>query len=184
MRKIEKISRPLSFLAGAYGDIFFVGNTWFGALILCCTFLVPNIGAHGLLAGLCALGILRAVNPTLQDSIFARVAVCNSILLGLYFGSLFKLSPAGLMVLFVATPGILAVTGPVMNVLARRGLPALSLPFSIVGVVTFLWGSSIASLVNYKPYLLQNPFPPAVFFGWEALSALIRTLGSIIFLPG
>lgn len=178
-RLTEEIPRLLSVFVGAYGDIFFIQSRWFGALILFCTFLVPNIGAHGLLAGLCALAVIRALNTALPDSLFARVAACNSILMGLYFGSNYRLSPAGLLVLFAAVLAILAVTNLVMGAFAKKNLPALSLPFSIVGFVVFWWVKAIGPLIHSRPYLVGGT--PS---GAGPLAAAGNTLGSILFLPG
>lgn len=183
-RLTEEILRPLPVLAGAYGDIFFIRNPWFGALVLFCTFLVPDIGVHGLLAGLCALGIIRALNTALLDSLFARVAACNSVLMGLYFGSLYKLSPAGLLTLFTAVLAILAVTNLVMGALAKKNLPALSLPFSLVGFVVFWWVKAIGPLIHSGPYLTGGSVPGGVSAGAGLFAAAGNTLGSILFLPG
>lgn len=180
----EEIRHLLSVFAGAYGDIFFIQNIWFGTLVLLCTFLVPDIGVHGFLAGLCALALIRAVNAALPDSLFARIAVCNSVLMGLYFGALFKLTPAGLLVLFTATAAILLVTNLVMNVFAYRHLPALSLPFSLVGFVTFWWVKSMGTLIQFKPYLFHESVLGAAFPGGAAFASVGKILSNIIFMPG
>ena len=145
-----------------------------GFLFLATTFFYPNTAMAGLLGGTIGLLTVRALKfPDLKQQLY----IYNGILVGLYLGSAYQLDIylIGLIIL----GGILSVffTAAIAATLWRLDqLPALSLPFLIVALITGFAAKGYESLSQYHSLV------PVSFLS-ETLDRFFIAMGSILFIP-
>ncbi|WP_027185895.1 urea transporter [Desulfovibrio inopinatus] len=163
-------------LGSGIGSIFFIPSARFGLLAIGLAFIAPVVAAFGMLgliAGQMGLKLLGANTKTAMS----EVHIANAFLIGCYMG--IRYVPTLESIALVA---IAAIFTAVMTVVLAYlldtwlGLPALSLPFALVGI----------SIALASP---NWPMPQDVFIQWfnptmpPLLAGYFRALGSILFMP-
>lgn len=169
-------NKDLESLPRAYATILFVDHRWMGLLIIAATLWYPNIGMAGLLGALTGLLTLRLMRfPESRDGLL----ICNSLLVGLSLGAFYILN--AYVVALIVLGAVLAVllTVALIDGLWRLDrLPALSLPFLLVVLITAPVARRYSSLGDYlglaeAQHRLLSPWVDG-FFG---------SLGAIFFSP-
>ncbi|HKP64040.1 MAG TPA: urea transporter [Polyangiales bacterium] len=159
-----------------YAGCFFSSSTAVGAMVFCATALEPHAGILAALAvgtavlTASALGLISEQSP---PSVYAY----SALFIGM--GAMHTFANP-VLALALATLGAAAaalLTAAVRGVLSRVGLPALTLPFTLVYMCAISAGSalgaewSIPTHVDPSPYL--DVLPPLVRLFFESLAAIL-----------
>ncbi|OOQ57180.1 urea transporter [Mucilaginibacter pedocola] len=118
-------------LLNSYAVVFFSQHNALAVLLLCASFINPMAGAAGLFAVCAALALLK-LSGYQKEATQAGLYTFNPLLLGLGFGSFFHFNAAFCIWLAVGTGLVVMASVILTATLAKRGLPALSLPFVLV----------------------------------------------------
>lgn len=164
----------------AYSQVLFSRSPWVGALVLASTFVVPEVGIVGLLGVVISSLVCLALGLD-REGVRSGVLGYNALLVFLLVGALLDRSPA-FWVLSGALAMAVVLTHVGLSALLHTHLrlPALSLPFVVVGWVALLAVPSIRGMA-------VSPTAPALslpaFPGPETLDTFLRSLGAIFFQP-
>jgi urea transporter len=144
-------------LLNSYSIVFFSQHNVLAVLLLAASFFNPIAGAAGLFA-VCASLMLLKLSGYREDTTQSGLYTFNSILIGLGFGSFFHFNMAFCVWLVVATGLTVILTVILTTTLAKRGLPALSLPFVIVFWLILLAANGYGQmgLVPKESYILNE----------------------------
>lgn len=160
----------------AYASVLFIKNTTVGAIIAIATFIVPNIGATGLLSVLLGALLCRLFKfQTDRDGLY----LFNALLTGLGVGAFYAISPASLLLLLLAIFLVIFLTFLLNAILWQfNRLPALSLPFVIVTFSLFFAGRNFDRLKYFLPSLQYD-------VSWlpKDINGFFETMGAIFFVP-
>lgn len=164
----------------AYSQVLFSSSPLVGVLVLASTFVVPEVGIVGLLGVVISSGISLALGLD-KGGVKSGVLGYNALLVFLLVGALLDRSPA-----FWVLSGALAMAVVLTHVFlsaalhAHLRLPALSLPFVIVGWLALLAVPSIRGMAvsPSAPALALPAFP-----GPALVDTFLRSLGAIFFQP-
>jgi urea transporter len=144
-------------LLNSYSIVFFSQHNVLAVLLLAASFFNPIAGAAGLFA-VCASLMLLKLSGYREDVTLSGLYTFNSILIGLGFGSFFHFNMAFCVWLVVATGLTVILTVILTTALAKRGLPALSLPFVMVFWLILLAANGYGQmgLVPKESYMLNE----------------------------
>lgn len=164
----------------AYASVVFARSPWIGLALLLATFVVPEVGAVGLIGVVLASGLSLALQLD-REAVRSGLLGYNALLVFLAIGATLDRSPAfwglaaaaALMVVLIHT-GLAGALG------YHFRLPVLSLPFvaatwMVQGAATHIRGMGVAG----HPPALDLPN----FMGPEILDTFLRSLGAIFFQP-
>jgi len=166
----------LAGLFRAYAAIFFAEKPWAGGMFLVATMWFPNAGLSGLLAALAGMITARLLQ---FHNLKSGLHVYNSLLVGLSLGAYYQLDMyLAVLIIMGAIMAVLA-TVALMDLLWRLGhLPALSLPFVIVALITSMAAHSYGTLSRYLV-----PLAPHDIWLHPWLDQFLTALGSAFFIP-
>lgn len=181
-RWVEPRVQPLAEAAGAMAAVFMCGRVKVGALLLGVLLWMPRFFVAAVVA--CLLGAAAARGLRLPQRMLRDGTLLYNVLLGaLAVGWLSRGSDLGL----AATGGLLVVVTLYSLLLSaalwhwfplRAGLPPLSLGFTVVfGTLLTLFPRWAAAATLLDPGLPTEPALPFL------LTAFLRSLGTILFLP-
>lgn len=159
-------------LACGYGWVALLPSARAGAMLALVTWIDPGVGVLGAAGAVSAwyAGQLAGADATERP-----VCVFNGLLVGLFVGHVWYLGTAtgGLALMGGMFAGWLTV---VLGRLAwsQLQLPVLSLPFSLVAMLTAAAGGSLTAL-RYRPYVA----PPEIFGG--AIDKFLTAFGNLYF---
>jgi urea transporter/murein DD-endopeptidase MepM/ murein hydrolase activator NlpD len=144
-------------LLNSYSIVFFSQHNVLAVLLLATSFFNPVAGAAGLVAVCGSLALLK-LSGYRHDTAQSGLYTFNAILIGLGFGSFFHFNMAFCVWLMVATGLTVMLTVILTATLAKRGLPALSLPFVVVFWLILLAANGYGQmgLVPKESYLLNE----------------------------
>ncbi|WP_158288478.1 urea transporter [Mucilaginibacter psychrotolerans] len=144
-------------LLNSYSIVFFSQDNVLAVLLLAVSFFDPLAGCAGLFSACFSLALLK-LSGHRADTIQSGLYSFNSILLGIGFGSFYHFNAAFCLWLVVATILTVMLTVSLTTILAKRGLPALSLPFVIVFWMVLLAANGYAQLhlLPKESYLLNE----------------------------
>ncbi len=158
----------------AYSAIFFLDSPAAGALLLAGTFVYPNVGAAGLLAGVTGLAAARSFSfPASQRS----VCILNSLLVGLSLGAFYQLDARLALLIVIGAAMAVFVSAALADLLWRQErLPVLVIPFLLVAGVTALVAREAGGLVAFEG-------PAIVTIDWlpPRLHEFLSLLGATFF---
>ncbi len=179
-RPPSRLRRGVETVLASYSQVLFARRPAVGALVLAATFVVPEVGAIGLLGIILASGLALALGLD-KEAVRTGVLGYNALLVFLLVGALLDRSPA-----FWGLAAVLALAVVLVHVglSAALGihfrLPVLSVPFVIVGWIALLAVPFIRgmALVPKAPALAMAALP-----GPELIDTFLRSLGAIFFQP-
>lgn len=166
-------------IALGYAWIALVPSWRAGAILAALTWLHPAAGAMGLLAAVSAWVAGWGAGASEQER---PVCVFNGLLVGLFVACLW--APSASAVALAALGGVL--TGWLSVVLGRLswsliGLPVLSLPFALVGMLIRATGSSLSTL-TFNPYVASTGvFENSLPWG-QAIDGFFSAFGGLYFM--
>ncbi len=172
----ETTLQPLSGLLRAYSAIFFIDKPIVGMVFLLATFVYPNVGVSGLLAGCCGMIAGRLLRFSNLDN---GLHIYNSILVGLSLGAAYQINQY--LCIVIALGSILAVlVSTWLNDYLWRldHLSPLSLPFVVVALNSAFAAQSFTTLQRYLA-----PMAPVHNFLPQWLADFLTALGSAFFSP-
>ncbi len=186
----SKVALNIDAVLNTYAILFFSQNKVFGAILLLGSFLNPVAGISGLCCVLLSLLLSNAFGYRRQN-VQTGVYSFNTLLLGIAFGSFYQVDASFVGWLLVAGATITVLSIVLNEILGKRGLPLLSLPF-IIGFWLLLCGIVYCP----GPQLKSNYLAEQVFEGTtritnihsylfknlpEYLALFFRALSSILF---
>ncbi len=175
------IKNLFKILTRPFGPILMITNPRMGLAIILSGFLHPNIILSGLIGAILTFllfEILKIENgSSIKESVY-----CNSILLGLYIGSLYVLDPVSFLLIFLTMGFNIIVCFSFDSIFSNLKLPLLSLPFSIVAIIINLSTKKYTSLAhaNYYFYELFPDFFKSLPYN---LGVLLKSLGTFFCIP-
>ncbi len=179
-RPPSRLRRGVETVLASYSQVLFARRPAVGALVMAATFVVPEVGAIGLLGVVLASGLALALGLD-KESVRTGVLGYNALLVFLLVGALLDRSPA-----FWGLSAVLALAVVLVHVALSGAmgyhfrLPVLSLPFVIVGWLALLAVPYIRgmAMVPKAPALAMAALP-----GPALLDTFLRSLGAIFFQP-
>ena len=178
---MKRLMRACGTLMSAVGAVFFVPSAWLGGLAVLLLALEPGLLLSGLAATAAAVTYGLAVDrrPLRQ---WGGTFLLNPALAGLAVGYFYQFDTSSGILAAILGVGTYKITCLLASVCGARGLPVLSLPFSIGAVVAF---AAIASYPELVPTQLSTPYP--LVLGTDRLPVAVQrfcvAFGSILFLP-
>jgi urea transporter/murein DD-endopeptidase MepM/ murein hydrolase activator NlpD len=164
----------------SYAQIFFSNRKWFGLIVLCATFIVPEIG----LAALLGVVLVNLTAYTLKfdlQKIGSGFYGFNGILFGAGTAFYYEVTPFLLVIILLFIVITFFITAVLEHYLASAfNLPGLSLPF-IVSLYIF-----IIFLTNYDFILTKTikPFELHIFDGLPiVVQYYFKSISLILFQP-
>ncbi len=114
----------------SYSILFFSNSKAFGFLLLIVTFFKPFAGLAGLIATVFAIAvsIFSGLNKiTIHKGLFSF----NALMIGIGMGTFYNSGLAFWVLLFLAVLLSVVLSGALWNILSKKGLPFLAIPFVI-----------------------------------------------------
>jgi urea transporter len=178
---MNSLKSSIETLLTGYSGIFFLNSRLAGICLLLVTLVNPNIAGAGLLAALSAHLFGRFIG---MDRSLLRLGyyTYNPLLVGFSVGSLFRLTPATILLVVAAGIFTLVVTVTLAHLfIVYLKLPVLSLPFALTSATIYLAASRYTNLyvgsLNSAPWNLLDLQLP------EGIAGFFKALGAIFFLP-
>ena len=164
----------------AYSQVVFSHSKPIGVALLLASFVVPDVGAVGLLGVVlaCALALLMQMD---REAVRSGVLGYNALLVFLAIGAMFDRSPTFWGLAAVTAMAVVLFHVALSGALAYHfRLPVLSLPFVAVTWTIMAASPHIRGMAfhGHPPALDFGPFP-----GPELVDSFLRSLGAIFFQP-
>lgn len=168
-------------LLSSYSEVFFLRSEALGLVLLVASFIHPTVGLCGLISVLTAYGFARFLGYK-DQFVGASCYTYNALLVGFGIGHLFAFNGVTLLFLCVASLMTVVLTIVLTHVFYTLfRLPALSIPFSLVGILVHL---SAAHFSNLEVNTLYEGFDSAAIASLpEWLNAYLASLGAVFFIP-
>lgn len=181
LKSTHPMRTHLKVLFNSYSEVFFLKGLWLGIMIMAITLISPHSGLGGMIAVLSAYLMAKFINID-TNYLKSGFYTYNPLLVGLFLGYLYRLSP--LTIFFIITAGMLTflLTHMMSNVFSYYfKLPILTLPFVIVSSVAYLASSQYTNLlVNGHPSHAASTLELHLPI-W--ISGLLKSLGGILCIP-
>lgn len=176
----------------SYAVLFFSTNRLFAILLLIVSFFNPYGGLAGFVAVLIALAVCYFTNLN-REQIEKGMFSYNALITGIGMGSVFHYSPAFWLMLAVIAVISVVLSVVLKNILGRKGLPFLTIPFVLCMWMVFLsvsdssviqftyrniyWLNNLYAageehLVNMVMFMENMPMPKLMSIFFRALSSL------------
>ncbi|WP_150467646.1 urea transporter [Francisella sp. SYW-9] len=170
MIKLKNFLKP-------YSSVLFLDNKLIFVVILLSLFINPSMTLCGIIAILVNIIFIKLIN--ISNNVSYEPYLCNALLVGLAVGYILPLS--AISICLVATLAVLTfITCYIFaKTFSRQHLPILSLPFSIIAIVTYI--ASIKFL-GFDNHLLKDLTSFDINLP-IVISSFLKALGSIFFLP-
>ena len=170
----------LDAVLSSYSQVLFSRRRAVGALLLLATFVVPSVGAVGLLGVVLAGGLALALGLD-REAVRSGVLGYNALLVFLLVGASLDRSAAFWALSAVLAGGVVLTHQALSSALGYHlRLPALSLPFVAVGWLALAAVPHVRGMgfVERLPALELGSFP-----GPAWVDTLLRSLGAIFLQP-
>ncbi len=164
----------------AYSNILFLNNARLGFGVLALSFIVPNIGACGLVAAIVALVFGRLVNSGIKHDQYDYPLV-NVILIGFFCGMVFRLDCLSIFLVAIMALATMAMTVFLSSFFAPYRVPVLSLPFSILGLVLLAVAPQYSGLFVLGNYELPVFAPDLIKI--QSLNDFGKCLAELVAIP-
>jgi len=150
-----RLKTDIEGLFRAYASILFSPNIWLGVLFVLATFWFPNIGLAGLLAA--AAGMVTATILKFRN-LESGLHVYNSLLVGLSLGASYQLDiHLAVLIIFAGVLAVFVTVAMADLAWKMNRLPALSVSFVLVALMTTLAAQSYGTLSRYlEPQALHD----------------------------
>ncbi|PIW69017.1 MAG: hypothetical protein COW08_09455, partial [Ignavibacteriales bacterium CG12_big_fil_rev_8_21_14_0_65_30_8] len=175
----------------SYSQIFFCNRRWFGYLALLSTFIIPEMGALGLLGVIISNSLalyLKFDKEKIRDGFYGF----NGILFGVAASYYFQLTPfvVSLVVIFLII--IFFISAVLENYLyISFNLPGLSLPFILTLYIFFIFITNFNVIyykdLNFIDYSFTANLPDYIQYYFKSFSLILfqsSTLTGIILVIG
>ena len=161
-----------------YSAILFINDRVVAFLLLCITFLNPNVAISGIVAILAALAFATFIGFK-EEFLSQGFYIYNSLLSGMGIGYLFLFNLQTAFLIIIASIFTFILSFFFNRLFSVYKIPILSLPFSIVTMFIYLaslkYSNLLSSIVNNA--VLYDISLPLV------ISSFFKSLGTIFFLP-
>lgn len=187
----ESLLTCLSGILNSYAQIFFSNNKLFASILLIVTFFDFGAGASGLISivvAQVAASLFNFNKQFIRDGSYTY----NSLLVGLAIGIFYQFNLSLFLLLIIASLLTLFVTLWMLDTLAKKALPFLSIPFLIITWIIILGAGNfssldlrpkhVISLAEYFPGLFE--YTAEMVATWHFADIFIlffRSLGAIFF---
>lgn len=178
--RMKPVADALDALLASYSQVLFSRSKAVALLVLAATFVVPDIGAVGLLGVALANALALAMGLD-RESVRGGLLGYNALLVFLMVGALLERSPAfWVMAAVLAAMTVLAHVALSTALRVHLRLPALSLPFVVVGWIALAAVPYVKGMgfVTRHAALSLGAFPGPPLF-----DTFLRSLGAIFFQP-
>ncbi len=138
----KNITFTIQAVINSYSILFFSQKKTLGVLLLAVSFFNPMAGAAGLICVLLAIGLVALMGYD-RENIRMGLYSFNGLLFGIGFGTFYLFNPSFLAWLIVVGLIVTLLSVTLASVLARHGLPLLSLPFVIAFWLVLLSANGI-----------------------------------------
>lgn len=153
---MKNISVIFSSILNSYSQIFFSKNKIFASFLFIVSFLDPWLGVAGLISVIVANGLAETMGfnkLNVRDGIYGFNPLLTGLAVGVYFAASWQ---AIILVIFIAIMTLL-VSLVLQGVLAKYGLPFLSLPFLfVVWLITLAFPEFSNLGINLKDIYTSN----------------------------
>jgi urea transporter len=132
---LNKIARNIIFpfaeeVLNSYSILFFSNSKAFGFLLLVVTFFKPFAGLAGLIATVMAIAV-SSFSGLSKTTIHKGLFSFNALMIGIGMGTFYNSGLAFWVLLLLAVLLSVVLSGVLWNILSKKGLPFLAIPFVI-----------------------------------------------------
>lgn len=172
---MAKFSSLKSFFA-PYSTIFTISSPYLGFFLALVSLIQPNAGIGGLIGLFFAALYLRLINLCNNPAVIAPV-MRNCLLVGLLIGYLFAFNFHIFALYGIFIFLTLITSTAIASIFARSQLPALSIPFCLVGLIIFILLPQIYQF-SLAPTILWNlditgSLPDFAIYFFHAIASLL-----------
>ncbi len=144
--KLKNISIPfLDAVFNSYSILFFSNNKFVAALLLLVTFFKPFAGLMGLVSVIFAI-IFAELSGLFKPDIKKGIFSYNAMIIGIGMGTFYMWSFSFFLFLLVVIFISVIISGVCRNILGKRGLPFLSIPFVVCMWLVLLCSKNFAAI--------------------------------------
>lgn len=139
------LSAFIEAILNSYAIIFFSNDKVVAVLLIATTFFKPFAGLMGLIAVIFAIlfaELSGAFKPNIKSGLYSY----NAMIIGLGMGTFFMWGWSFFLFLLVVVLISVVLSGICINILAKRGLPFLTVPFVICMWLVLLCSSNFAAI--------------------------------------
>ena len=168
--------QKLNFLLKAYFSILFLRDCKAGIVLLALSFLLPSVGALGLVAIVATVAFAELVSVR-DEYLKYGFYLYNSLLVGMGVGYYFDITLSTILLTVILAILTFLFTFSLNRIFLKYSLPILSLPFAFVGMIFYLASLKYTNLLSnilYRKPLFDISIPFEPFF---------KSIGTIFFLP-
>ncbi len=146
LNKLKNSSLPfLDAVFNSYSVVFFSNNKIVAALLLLVTFFKPFAGLMGLVAVIFAI-IFAELSGLFKPDIKKGIFSYNAMIIGVGMGTFYIWSFSFFLFLLVVVFISVIISGVCRNILGKRGLPSLSIPFVVCMWLVLLCSKNFAAI--------------------------------------
>lgn len=157
LKKIKHSS--ISFLdavLNSYAIIFFSNNKIVAALLIVVTFFKPIVGFTGLVATIFAV-IFSELSGLNKMDIKKGIFSFNAMIIGVGMGTFYEWNLSFFLFLLVVVFISVFMSGVLQNILGKRGLPFLSIPFVLCMWLVLLSSKNLLTeSLNWYTFLIVH----------------------------
>ncbi|BCD67473.1 urea transporter [Nitratiruptor sp. YY09-18] len=170
------VKKKLAIFFKPYSAILFLNDPKAGMLLALLSFLLPSVGALGLVALVATILFAEFVNMR-EEYLRYGFYLYNSLLVGFGIGFFYQISILSIILTILLAIFTFLLSFSLNRIFIKYGIPILSLPFSLVSILFFLaslkYTTLLTNLLDRQP-LFDIALPFEYFF---------KTVGEIFFLP-
>ncbi len=159
-----------------YSALLFINNPYTGAILLLGTFINPSVALLGLISVIATILFAEFIGLR-EEYLNKGFYLYNSLLVGMGAGYLFSLSFLGIFLTITLSFFTFILSFVLNKLFAIYNVPILSLPFSIITVISYL------ASINYRQLSLINSHTLFDVNLPLFISSFLKALGTIFFIP-
>jgi urea transporter/murein DD-endopeptidase MepM/ murein hydrolase activator NlpD len=164
----------------SYSSLLFTSNKYFGFLLFLVTLMQPQLALSGIISWLTTFIFTKLIGLRKDDFLYPVYAY-NSLLVGFAIGIIYKVTLLSILFTIAASVITVLLSYSLQTVLWNFfKLPVLNVPFTIVGIITYLASARYSSLV-------VNSFASLTKLNFDflplLLQGLLKSVGILLFLP-
>ncbi len=161
----------------SYSQIFFCNRRWFGAVALCSTFVVPEIGLLGL-EGLAISNFIALLLKFDKEKIRTGFYGFNGLLFGASAAYFFELTPFLILIVSIFIVITFFLSATLEHFLASTfNLPGLSLPFISALYIYLIFITNYNNIIykgfNFVEYSFLSEMPVLLSYYLQSISLIL-----------
>ncbi len=159
-----------------YSALLFINNPYAGAILLLATFLNPSVAISGLISVVATIAFAEFISLR-EEYLNKGFYLYNSLLVGMGIGYIFSPTLISIFLTIILSFFTFVFSFVLNRLFWTYRVPILSLPFSIITIISYLASISYRDFFTKSSHTLFDINLPLF------LSSYLKALGTIFFIP-